>query len=69
MLSENQLYVQLPYLHHQVINCLKNLESNSLKTQIKSVLYHVTFYSEDGDHKLVDFKNETVSFTCQLIKI
>ena len=35
----------------------------------KSVLSHITFYFEDDDHKPVDFKNETISFTCQLIKI
>ena len=35
----------------------------------KSVLSHISFYSEDDDHKPVDFNNETISFTCQLIKI
>ena len=35
----------------------------------KSVLSHITFYFEDDDHKPVDFNNETLSFTCQLIKI
>ena len=35
----------------------------------KSVLSHITFYLEDDDHKPVDFNNETISFTCQLIKI
>ena len=35
----------------------------------KSVLSHIMFYFEDDDHKSVDFHNETVSFTCQLIKI
>ena len=35
----------------------------------KSVLSHITFYLEDDDHKAVDFNNETISFTCQLIKI
>ena len=35
----------------------------------KSVLSHITFYFEDDDYKSVDFKNETRSFTCQLIKI
>ena len=34
----------------------------------KSVLSHITFYLEDDDYKAVDFNNETVSFTCQLIK-
>ena len=35
----------------------------------KSVLSHITFYFEDDDYKPVDFKNEIISFTCQLIKI
>ena len=35
----------------------------------KSVLSHITFYFEDDDHKSVDFNNETISFTCQLVKI
>ena len=35
----------------------------------KSVLSHITFYFEDDEHKPVDFNNETISFTCQLIKI
>ena len=35
----------------------------------KSVLSHITFYFEDDDHKPVDFNGETVSFTCQLIKL
>ena len=35
----------------------------------KPVLSHITFYFEDDDHKPVDFNNETISFTCQLIKI
>ena len=35
----------------------------------KSVLSHITFHFEDDDHKAVDFNGETISFTCQLIKI
>ena len=35
----------------------------------KSVPSHITFYFEDDDHKSVDFNNETISFTCELIKI
>ena len=35
----------------------------------KSVLSHITFYFEDDDYKPIDFNNEIVSFTCQLIKI
>ena len=35
----------------------------------KSVLSHITFYFEVDDHKAVYFNGETVSFTCQLVKI
>ena len=35
----------------------------------KSVLSHITFYFEDDDYKPVDFQNETINFTCHLIKI
>ena len=35
----------------------------------KSVLSHITFYLEDDDHNAIDFNGETISFTCQLIKI
>ena len=35
----------------------------------KSVLSHKTFYFEDDENKTVDFNGETISFTCQLIKI
>ena len=34
-----------------------------------SVLSHITFYLEDDDHKSVDFHNENINFTCQLIEI
>ena len=30
---------------------------------------HIKFYSEDDDHKSVDFNGETINFTCRLIKI
>ena len=35
----------------------------------KFLLSHITFCLEDDDYKPVDFNNEIVSFTCQLIKI
>ena len=35
----------------------------------KSILSHITFFFEDDDYKSVDFNNEIVLFTCQLIKI
>ena len=40
-----------------------------LKKINKSVFSHITFYFEDDDYKPVDFHGETISFTCQLIKI
>ena len=40
-----------------------------LKKVNKSVLFHITFYLEDDDHKSLDINNETISFTSQLIKI
>ena len=40
-----------------------------LKKINKSVLSHITFYFENDDYKPVDFHWETISFTCQLIKI
>ena len=35
----------------------------------KRALSHITFYIEDDDYKPVNFNNEIISFTCQLIKI
>ena len=35
----------------------------------KSTLSHFTFCLEDDDFKSVAFHNDTMSFTCQLIKI
>ena len=35
----------------------------------KSVLSHITIYFEDDDYKPVDFNNETISSTCQQVKI
>ena len=42
---------------------------NVFKKINKSVLSHITFYFEDNDYKQVNFNGETISFTCQLIKI
>ena len=47
----------------------KEFRIKLFKNVNKSVLAHITFYLEDDDHKPVDFNNETISFTCQLIKI
>ena len=46
----------------------KELRVKLFKKVNKSVLSHITFYSDDDDYKLVDFHGETISFTCQLIK-
>ena len=35
----------------------------------KSVLSHITFSIENDDHKPVDSDGESISFTCQIIKI
>ena len=40
-----------------------------LKKINKSILSHINFYFEDNDYKPVDFNGETISFTCQLVKI
>ena len=47
----------------------KQLRIKLFKRVNKSGLSHIIFYFEDDDHKLVDFHGETISFTCQLIKI
>ena len=47
----------------------KELRVKLFKKINKSVLSHITFYFEDDDHKPADFNNETISFTCQLVKI
>ena len=47
----------------------KELRVKLFKKINKSVLSHITFYFGDDDHKAVDFHAETISFTCQLIKI
>ena len=46
----------------------KELIVKLFKKVKKAVLSHITFYFEDDDHKSVDFNNETISFTGQLIK-
>ena len=35
----------------------------------KPILSLIPFYFEDDDYKSVNFNNETISFTCQLIKL
>ena len=35
----------------------------------KFILSHIKLYLEDDDYKPLDFKNETISFTCQLVKL
>ena len=40
-----------------------------LKKVKKSVLSHINIYLEGDDHNHLDFNNESISFTCQLIKL
>ena len=40
-----------------------------IKLQKKTCMSHITFYLEDDGHKAVDFFGETITFSCQLIKI
>ena len=40
-----------------------------LKRTNKPILCLIKFYLEDDDHKPVNFDRETISLTCQLIKI
>ena len=47
----------------------KGFRNKLFKKVYKSVLSHITFYFEDDDYKPVDFHAETISFTCQLIRI
>ena len=47
----------------------KELRVKLSKKTIKPVFSHITFYLEDDDHKPVLFNGETMSFSCQLIKI
>ena len=51
---------------HKII---KEPRGKLFKTINKSILSHITFYLEDGDHKSVEFNVETIGFTCQLNKI
>ena len=69
MASDNHFYTVLLLVHLQDIKYTKNRESNFFLKKNKSVLSHITFYIEDDDHKPVDFHNEAISFTCQLIEI
>ena len=44
-------------------------ETIHYKKTIKSVLTTITFYLEDDKNEVVDFNNETMTFTSQMIKI
>ena len=44
-------------------------ETIHYKKSIKSVLNTITFYLEDNNNKVVDFNQETMTFTLQMIKI
>ena len=67
--------VREPILYSFALSCppghkiFKEPRIKLFKKINKSVLSYITFYFEDDDYKPVDFQNETISFTCQLIKI
>ena len=69
MVTENLFCTVLVSFHLLVEKYIKNLETKNFKMLNRSVLSFITFYSEDDDHEPVDFNGETISFTCQLIKI
>ena len=46
----------------------KNLEK-TFRTGIRSVFSLITFSLQNDDHKPVDFKGASISYTCQLFKI
>ena len=48
---------------------LKEPRVKLFKSINKSVLSHSTIYLEDDNHKAVEFNAETISFTCELLKI
>ena len=68
MVSENQFYNHLLLINHPVIKIYKEPKIKFFKKN-KRVLSHITFYLEDDDCKSVNCNGETISFTCQLIKI
>ena len=70
-----RLFVRKPILYSLTFNQPPGPKINKepwikyFKKINKSVLSPITFYLEDDDHKPVDFNNETITFTCQEIKI
>ena len=68
---DNLICTVLLSINHPGIKYTKNQESIKFfkKKSNKPLLSNIRFYIEDDDHKPVDFNNETISFTCQLIKI
>ena len=52
-----------------VTKYVKNQKSTFLKKVNKSVLSQMTFYLEYNENKPVGFFEETISFTCELVKI
>ena len=69
MVFESPFYILFRSTNHLVKKFTKNQKSSFLKKINKSILSPITFYFEDDDYKSVDFNNENVLFTCQLIKI
>ena len=69
MALEKQFYTLLRLINHPIKKYTENQKLNFSKKINKSALSHITFYFKDDDYKPVDFNNEIVLFTCELIKI
>ena len=68
MVFENLFCIVLLWIISRSLD-IQRIKNQTLKKINISVLSHSTFYLEDDDHKRVDFINETISFTCHLVKI
>ena len=66
MVPQNQFYNPFLCLRHPVKKYFKT--QTFIRTN-KCTLSGITFYLEDDDHEPVNFHNETISFTCEPIKI
>ena len=67
MVSQNLFCVALHLINHRAQK-LHEPRTKLSKRINKSVLSHITFDLEDDDQKPVDFKEETIRFTCQYVQ-
>ena len=67
--AREQILYSLGLTSPPVYKISKEPEIKLFKKINESVLFHITFYLEDGDQKPVDFNGEKISFNCQLVKI